>query len=94
VVKRPYITAGVAAFVLLLPLALTSSNAMVRRLGGRAWQRLHRLVYLVALLAILHYGWHKAGKNDYAAVSVYATAIGLLLGFRLWRWLAPERKGS
>jgi sulfoxide reductase heme-binding subunit YedZ len=94
VVKRPYITAGMAAFLLLLPLALTSTNAMVRRLGGRAWQRLHRLVYLVALLAILHYGWHKAGKNDWAEVSVYATVIGLLLGFRLWRWLAPERKGS
>lgn len=94
VVKRPYITAGMAAFVLLLPLALTSTNGMVRRLGGQAWQRLHRLVYLVALLAILHYAWHKAGKNDYAEVVVYATAIGLLLGFRLWRWLAPQRQGG
>ncbi len=86
VVKRPYITAGMAAFVLLVPLAATSTNAMVRRLGGRNWQRLHRLVYAIALLAILHYWWHKAGKNDFGEVSIYAIVVALLLGFRLVRW--------
>jgi sulfoxide reductase heme-binding subunit YedZ len=91
VVKRPYITAGMAAFLLLVPLAATSTNGMVRRLGGRAWQRLHRLVYLIALLAILHYWWHKAGKNDFFEVTIYAVVIGVLLGFRAWRWLGTRR---
>ncbi|MFN9028816.1 MAG: sulfite oxidase heme-binding subunit YedZ [Betaproteobacteria bacterium] len=90
VVKRPYVTAGMAAFLLLVPLAVTSTNGMVRRLGGRAWQRLHRLVYLIALLAILHYWWHKAGKNDFSEVMAYAAVIGVLLGFRVWRWLGTR----
>jgi sulfoxide reductase heme-binding subunit YedZ len=59
---------------------------MVRRLGGRNWQRLHRLVYGIALLAILHFGWHKAGKNDFGEVTIYAIVLGLLLGARLLRW--------
>ena len=92
VVKRPFITLGFTAYVLLIPLAATSTNAMVKRLGGRNWQRLHRLVYLIAVLAVLHYGWHKAGKNDFAEVSVYAAAIAALLGVRAWRWL--RRKGA
>jgi sulfoxide reductase heme-binding subunit YedZ len=87
VVKRPFITAGFAAFVMLLPLALTSSNAMVRRLGARRWQMLHRLVYAVALAAILHYWWHKAGKNDLAEPTLYALVIGGLLGARVLRWV-------
>lgn len=94
VVKRPYITAGMAAFVLLVPLAVTSTNAMVRRLGGRNWQRLHRLVYLIALLAILHYWWHKAGKNDFGEVGIYALVVALLLGFRLWRWWGARRTAA
>jgi sulfoxide reductase heme-binding subunit YedZ len=94
VVKRPYITAGMAAFLLLVPLAVTSTNGMVRRLGGRAWQQLHRLVYLIALLAILHYWWHKAGKNDFSEVTIYAVVIGVLLGFRVWRWLGTRRQGA
>jgi sulfoxide reductase heme-binding subunit YedZ len=87
IAKRPYITAGFSAFVLLVPLAATSTNAMVRRLGGRNWQRLHRLVYVIALLAILHFGWHKAGKNDFGEVTIYAIVVGLLLGARLARWV-------
>lgn len=93
VVKRPYITAGAAAFVLLLPLAATSTNAMVKRLGGRNWQRLHRLVYAVALAAILHYWWHKAGKNDFAQPTIYATVIALLLGARLVHWWNSRQRG-
>jgi sulfoxide reductase heme-binding subunit YedZ len=87
IVKRPYITAGFAAFVMLVPLAATSSHAMVKRLGGRNWQRLHRLVYLIALAAILHYWWNKAGKNDFAQPTIYAVVIGGLLGVRLARWI-------
>lgn len=88
VFKRPYVTAGLAAFVMLLPLAATSTNAMVRRLGARNWQRLHRLVYVVALAAILHYWWQKAAKNDVAEPTVYAMIIGGLLGLRLARWFS------
>lgn len=90
VLKRPFITAGFVAFVLLLPLAATSTNAMVKRLGGRNWQRLHKLVYLVALAVILHYWWHKAGKNDFAEPTVYAVIIGGLLGVRLARWFSTR----
>lgn len=86
IAKRPYITAGFAAFVLLIPLAATSTRAMVKRLGARNWQRLHRLVYLIAALAILHYWWHKAGKNDFGEVSIYAAIVAVLLGVRLVHW--------
>jgi sulfoxide reductase heme-binding subunit YedZ len=91
IVKRPFITVGFAAYVLLIPLAATSTNAMVRALGGRNWQRLHRLVYVIALLAIVHYWWHKAGKNDFAQPTVYAVVIGVLLGVRLVRWVKDRR---
>lgn len=86
IAKRPYVTAGFAAFLLLVPLAATSTNAMVKRLGGRNWQRLHRLVYLIAALAILHYWWHKAGKNDFGEVTIYAAVIVFLLGVRVVHW--------
>ena len=90
IIKRPYITAGFAAFVMLVPLAITSSNAMVRRLGARNWQRLHKLVYLIALAAILHFWWHKAGKNDVGEPTIYAIVIGGLLGMRLARWFSTR----
>ncbi|MEE2977124.1 MAG: protein-methionine-sulfoxide reductase heme-binding subunit MsrQ [Pseudomonadota bacterium] len=84
IVKRPFITVGFAAFVLMIPLAATSTNAMVRRLGGKRWQWLHRLVYVTGVLAILHYWWHKAGKHDFAEVSIYAAVMAVLLGLRVW----------
>lgn len=85
VIKRPFITVGFTAFVLMLLLAITSPHAMVRRLGGRRWQTLHRSVYAVAVLAILHYWWHKAGKNDFGEVSIYAAVVIVLLGARVIR---------
>lgn len=88
VVKRPFITAGFTAFVLLLPLAATSSNAMVRRLGGRRWQRLHRVVYAIAVLGVLHFWW--LVKKDVTEPTLFALAVGALLAVRLWwRWRAP-----
>lgn len=81
--KRPFITAGFTAFVLLLPLAATSTRGMMRRLGVN-WLRLHRLIYLIAIAAILHYWWHKAGKNDFSTVRIYAGVVVALLGMRLW----------
>ena len=92
IAKRPYITAGFAAFLLLIPLAATSTNAMVKRIGGRNWQRLHRLVYVIAGLAILHYFWHKAGKNDFSQVSIYAVIVAGLLGARLVHWMRNRRR--
>jgi len=91
ILKRPFISAGFAAFAMLLPLAATSTNAMVKRLGGRNWQRLHRLVYLIALAAILHFWWHKAGKNDFAEPTVYALVLGGLLAVRVMRWWQTRR---
>lgn len=85
IAKRPYLTFGFVAYVLMIPLAITSTNAMVRRLGGRNWQRLHRIVYLVAVLGVLHYWYHKLAKNDLETPTIYALALGALLGARLLR---------
>ena len=89
IAKRPFILVGFSAFLLLTPLAATSFNRAVRALGGRRWQALHRLVYVVAVLAILHFFWMRAGKNDFAEVAVYAAILAVLLGWRVARaWKA------
>lgn len=85
--KRPFILVGFLAVLLLTPLALTSFNAAVRALGGRRWQALHRAVYAVAVLAILHFFWMRAGKRDFGEVVVYALIMAVLLGWRWWRSL-------
>ncbi len=91
IVKRPFITAGMTAFLLMIPLAATSTNAMMRRLGRR-WTELHRLIYAIAPIAILHFWWHKSGKNDYAEPAIYALVVVALLGWRLWwRWRADYK---
>ena len=82
VVKRPFITMGFLTLLMLTPLALTSNQWSVRKLGRR-WTALHKLVYVIACTAILHYWWHKAGKNDLSTVSVYGGIIFALLIFRL-----------
>jgi sulfoxide reductase heme-binding subunit YedZ len=81
VVKRPFITVGFSAFVLLIPLAATSTHAMVRRLGGKAWQRLHYLVYLIATLGVVHYWW--LVKKDVTQPMLFAAALAVLLGYRV-----------
>jgi sulfoxide reductase heme-binding subunit YedZ len=87
VLKRPFITVGFSAFVLLIPLALTSIKGMQRRLGGKRWMWLHRLIYLIAPLGILHFWWMKAGKNDFAEPIAAGCVVALLLGVRLyWAW--------
>lgn len=91
VVKRPFITVGFIAFVLLIPLALTSNSAMVRRIGGRRWQLLHRLVYLIAALGVLHFFWMRAGKNDFAEPALLGSIVLVLLLFRVWwAWSRPK----
>lgn len=90
ILKRPFILVGFTAWLLLVPLALTSTNGMVRRLGGKAWRALHRLVYVVAPLALLHFFWMRAGKNNFAEVAVYAVILGALLLDRLSRYFKPK----
>jgi methionine sulfoxide reductase heme-binding subunit len=97
IAKRPFILVGTLALLTMLPLAATSFNAAIKRLGAARWQALHRVVYATALLAILHFFWMRAGKNDFAEVAVYAGVIGVLLGWRLWRKLrgsAAPRPGA
>lgn len=84
VLKRPFITVGFIAFVLLIPLAVTSTNAMVKRLGGKRWQWLHRLIYVIAPLAILHFWWMKAGKHNFTEPIIYGTILGVLLLMRVY----------
>lgn len=91
VYKRPFITVGFAAFVLLIPLAVTSSNAMVRMLGGRRWQALHRTVYAIAILAVTHYLW--LVKKDMTRPLIYAAIVLLLLAVRAW-WREQERRAQ
>jgi len=90
VAKRPFILVGFIAFVLLIPLAVTSTNAMVKRLGGRNWLWLHRLIYAIAPLGVLHFWWMKAGKNDLAQPMLFAGIVAVLLAMRVW-W---ARKGQ
>ncbi len=85
IVKRPYLTFGFAAYALMAPLAATSTNAMVRRLGGRRWQRLHRTVYAIAILGVLHYWFHKLGKNDLATPMLFALVLTALLAARAFK---------
>lgn len=87
IVKRPFILVGFLGWLLLLALAATSFNRAIRTLGAQTWQRLHRMVYAVAGLAVLHFFWMRSGKNDYAEVAVYAALLAALLGWRLWRRL-------
>jgi len=84
VVKRPYITVGLAALLLMLPLAATSTTGMIKRLGGRAWNRLHSAVYAIGVLAALHFFWlaKKARTEPYW----YALVLGVVLAVRLWDW--------
>ena len=84
--KRPFILVGFAALLLLMAMALTSFNGAVRWLGAARWQSLHRSVYAVAVLAVLHFWWMRAGKNNLDEVAVYAAILGLLLAWRVWRY--------
>ncbi len=92
VVKRPYITAGFLGFVLMAPLAATSTAGMIRRLGGRRWQQLHRLVYPCAIAAVVHFLW--LVKADLTEPLLYAGVLTALLGYRaaVWRW--PKKRAA
>lgn len=87
-VKRPYITAGFTAFVLMIPLAITSTTGWIRRMGGKRWNLLHRLIYITALAAVLHYFWKV--KLDATYPIYYGIGVAGLLAFRLWRNYRPK----
>src|SRR5215471_14920135 len=88
--KRPFITVGFSAVVLLIPLAITSTQGWIRRLGGRNWQRLHRLIYATSILGVIHYLW--LVKADKRKPLEYAFVLSLLLLYRIVVWIAKARK--
>ncbi len=92
VAKRPFITAGVSAFLLMVPLALTSTTGMIRRLGGRRWKALHRLVYVTAIGGVIHYLW--LVKADRQRPLIYGAIVALLLGYRAWEAWRSRRTVS
>jgi sulfoxide reductase heme-binding subunit YedZ len=92
IAKRPFITVGFSAFVLLIPLAFTSTAGWIRRLGGKNWQRLHRLIYLTGILGVIHYLW--LVKADLHKPLEYAFALGILLLYRIVMWVSEKRKNA
>ena len=90
ILKRPFIWLGFGGLLAMLPLALTSFNAAIRWMGVKRWQTLHRLVYAVAVLAVLHFFWMRAGKNDFTEVLVYAVVLGILLAWRVRSFIATR----
>jgi sulfoxide reductase heme-binding subunit YedZ len=90
--KRPFILVGFAAWLLLSAMALTSFNRAIRWLGAKRWQLLHQTVYAVAVLAVLHFAWMRAGKNDFDEVFVYAAVLALLLAWRVGRWVQQAQR--
>lgn len=91
IAKRPFILVGFAAFVLLTPLAATSFNAAIKAMGAKRWQTLHKLVYVIAGLGLLHFFWMRSGKNNFAEVFVYAAIIAVLLGWRVVQYLKKKK---
>jgi sulfoxide reductase heme-binding subunit YedZ len=93
IAKRPYITVGFLGFVLMIPLALTSTISSIRRLGGKRWQQLHRLIYITAIAGVVHYWW--LVKADISRPLTYGAILALLFGIRVWytsrRNAAPSR---
>src|SRR5271156_145188 len=89
IAKRPFITVGFSAFVLMIPLALTSTAWSIRRLGGKNWQRLHRLIYFTAILGVAHYAW--LVKADHRKPIEYGVVLGILLLYRVLAWVFEKR---
>lgn len=94
IIKRPFILVGFTAFVLLTPLAATSFNKAIKTMGVKRWQMLHKLVYLVSGLGLLHFFWMRAGKNNFAEVLVYAGIVAVLLGWRVQQYAKKKKLPS
>jgi methionine sulfoxide reductase heme-binding subunit len=91
IIKRPFILVGFSAFVLLTPLAATSFNKAIKTMGAKRWQALHKVVYGVAGLGLLHFFWMRAGKNNFAEVFVYAGIVAILLGWRVRQYVKKRK---
>ena len=91
IAKRPFILVGFLGFVLLTPLAATSFNKAIKAMGAKRWQMLHKLVYVISGLGLLHFFWMRAGKNNFAEVFVYAAIIAVLLGWRVQQFLLKKK---
>ena len=91
IAKRPFILVGFLGFVLLTPLAATSFNAAIKAMGAKRWQLLHKLVYVISGLGLLHFFWMRAGKNNFAEVFVYAAIIAVLLGWRIRQFTLKKK---
>ncbi|HEX2012909.1 MAG TPA: protein-methionine-sulfoxide reductase heme-binding subunit MsrQ [Roseateles sp.] len=92
IAKRPFILMGFTAWVLLLPLAATSFNRAIKALGAKRWQALHKLVYVLVLIALAHFIWMRAGKNNFAEPALYGAILALLLGWRAWQGFAKRHQ--
>ena len=88
IAKRKFNTVGFTGFVLLIPLAITSTGGWIRRLGGRRWQLLHQLIYVSAMAGVIHYWW--LVKADIHKPLEYAVVLGVLLGYRIVLWMIPR----
>ena len=91
IAKRPFILVGFSGFLLLTPLAATSFNAAIKAIGAKRWQLLHKLVYVIAGLGLLHFFWMRAAKNNFAEVFVYAAIVAVLLGWRVAQYVKKKR---
>ena len=89
--KRPFVLVGTLALLLMTPLTATSFNRAIKALGAKRWKALHKSVYAIVLLGLLHFFWMRAAKHNFAEWSVYAVVVALLLGWRLWRRFGPKR---
>ncbi|MGM9483611.1 sulfite oxidase heme-binding subunit YedZ [Roseateles sp. NT4] len=87
IAKRPFILMGFTAWALMLPLAATSFNKAIKALGAKRWQALHKAIYAIAVIALMHFIWMRAGKNNFAEPAVYGVILAALLGWRLWKRL-------
>jgi sulfoxide reductase heme-binding subunit YedZ len=90
IAKRPFILVGFTGFLLLTPLAATSFNRAIKAMGAKRWQLLHKLVYVISGLGLLHFFWMRAGKNNFNEVFIYAAIIGVLLGWRVWNYASKK----
>ncbi|MEJ8854405.1 protein-methionine-sulfoxide reductase heme-binding subunit MsrQ [Variovorax robiniae] len=90
IAKRPFILVGFTGFLLLTPLAATSFNRAIKAMGAKRWQLLHKLVYVISGLGLLHFFWMRAGKNNFNEVFIYAAIIGVLLAWRVWNYASKK----
>ncbi|MEJ8846558.1 protein-methionine-sulfoxide reductase heme-binding subunit MsrQ [Variovorax rhizosphaerae] len=90
IAKRPFILVGFTGFLLLTPLAATSFNRAIKAMGAKRWQLLHKLVYVISGLGLLHFFWMRAGKNNFNEVFIYAAIIAVLLGWRVWNYASKK----